>query len=540
MSVAAIGKVVDPIELQKILWPHVRFYSKQRDVIYSVVNNDETIVHAANMMGKDFVCGFLTLWAFLTRTPCRIVTTSVDNTQLEGVLWGEIRRFIQTSVHPLEHTNGGPLYVNHLHLRQIVQGKMCGISYCLGRVAAKGEGMLGHHVADVGDGVPRTFFFADEASGVDDISRERAETWAKRLVSIGNPYQCTNYFYKAVKAGDVEAPKSPSKPNAPTRYFRKIIHISAEDSPNVRLGLVQRNNGLEPSGEMLLPGVLSYPEYVKRRATWSAMRQRIGLDGQFWEGSDSLMYPSEWLGRAEQIARDLRGKVRRARALGVDSAEGGDSTVWCVVDEFGIIELISKKTPNTAVIVNETLALIRKHGLIPEKVIFDRGGGGKEHADQLRAKGYPVQTVAFGEPILATVRGKQARKKELEDLREGKTVYKNRRAQMYHYLRLLLDPCPVEERPDGFALFRDVVGFGIPQEFHELMQELGPIPIVYGEEGRLELPPKRRKTGQKVNPDQKTLEELIGRSPDNADALVMAIYVMTTRPKRKVKMGGMW
>ena len=145
------------------------------------------------------------LWFFLTRHPCRVVTTSVDHTQLEGVLWGEIRRFIQQAAYPLDSTKGGPLLVNHLHLRKVVRGQVCGLSYLLGRVAAKGEGMLGHHIADTGDGVPRTLFVADEASGVEDISFERAETWAKRILVIGNPYPCSNFFYKGVKAGDVLA-----------------------------------------------------------------------------------------------------------------------------------------------------------------------------------------------------------------------------------------------------------------------------------------------------------------------------------------------
>ena len=31
-----------------------------------------------------------------------------------------------------------------------------------------------------------------------------------------------------------------------------------------------------------------------------------------------------------------------------------------------------------------------------EKVFFDSGGGGQEHADRLRSHGHEVQTVAFG------------------------------------------------------------------------------------------------------------------------------------------------
>lgn len=200
--------LIDPFQFQRVLWPHVTFYEEQREVIRSVRDNDETFVVAGNMLGKDFVSAFIALWFFCTRVPCRVVTTSVDHTQLEGVLWGEIRRFIQEARYPLEVERGGILVVNHLHLRRIKnwsKREVCGLSYCLGRVAAKGEGMLGHHIAEQGDGIPRTLFIADEASGVDDVSYERADTWARRKLIIGNPYPCQNFFYRGVKQGDLLA-----------------------------------------------------------------------------------------------------------------------------------------------------------------------------------------------------------------------------------------------------------------------------------------------------------------------------------------------
>lgn len=211
-------KLKDPLKFAKFFWPDVVFYNKQREIIYSIRDNDETFVHAGNMLGKDFVAGFIALHFFLTRSPCRVVTTSVDHLQLEGVLWGEIRRFINTSAVPLKHTEGGPLIVNHLHIRKIDSAKqICGISYLVGRVAAKGEGMLGHHVAELGDGVPRTMFMADEASGVDDVSYQRAGTWCKRMLVIGNPYPCDNFFKKKIKEGDIVA--DPDKPWIPETEY---------------------------------------------------------------------------------------------------------------------------------------------------------------------------------------------------------------------------------------------------------------------------------------------------------------------------------
>ncbi len=200
-----------PVKFVKWLWPDVTLYSHQREIMYSVVDNVETLVPAGNMLGKDFTAALTVLFFFLTRSPVRVVTTSADGDQLAAVLWGEIRRFIQTSKYKLNAEAGGPILVNHLHLRKVytegpMKGDSCGLSYVLGRVAAKGEGMLGHHIADTGDGIPRTLFVADEASGVDDLSWDRADTWAKRKLAIGNCYPCQNFFYKGISGGDLASP----------------------------------------------------------------------------------------------------------------------------------------------------------------------------------------------------------------------------------------------------------------------------------------------------------------------------------------------
>jgi hypothetical protein len=187
-------RVIDPLKLAKLLWPNVSFYNKQIEVIYSVRDNDETFVPAGNMLGKDFVAGFIALWFFLSRHPCRVVTTSADYSQLESVLWGEMRRFIQEAKYALNAAEGGPLVVNHLHIRKVVKGQVDGLSYLIGRVA------------ETGDGVPRTLFIADEASGVEDITYERADTWARRKLIIGNPYRSPwgpNFFERGVKSGDL-------------------------------------------------------------------------------------------------------------------------------------------------------------------------------------------------------------------------------------------------------------------------------------------------------------------------------------------------
>jgi phage terminase large subunit len=191
----------DPLAFGKFFWPHVTFYKKQRDIIEAVEESDEVYVHANHESGKDFVTAFIALRFFLRWgwDPVRVVTTSVKDDHLR-VLWGEIGRFVDTSAHPLLAKDGGPLVVNHREIRKVVGGKLDKISYLIGQVSEKGEGMAGHHAK-------HTMLIVDEASGVDDVVYERGSTWARKILAIGNPYGNSGFFYKGCKAGDLLAPE---------------------------------------------------------------------------------------------------------------------------------------------------------------------------------------------------------------------------------------------------------------------------------------------------------------------------------------------
>jgi uncharacterized membrane protein YgcG len=572
---------VDPIDFAAVLWPNITFYDKQREIIYSVVHNDETFVPAGHMLGKDFVAAFVALWFFLSRVPCRVVTTSADYPQLEAVLWGEIRRFVQTAAFPLE-APAGPLVVNHLHIRKVINGMVDGLSYLVGRVSAKGEGMQGHHISEVGDKIPRTLWIADEASGVDDLGYKAADTWARRKLVIGNPYPCTNFFRTGVKGGDLYAKHGSKGTNgsvrdvgegrdasdvrimgeahggvsgdegqssgrhvsgssgrdgsngsgtashSPTgtggsgigtasgggasppspRCYRRVIKITGEDSPNVKAGLLYRRYGREPLGEILIPGVLPWDDYLKRLETWDPVRICVGIKAEFWEGADALLYPPQWLNRAEDLHRTLVGMPRRGKAIGVDPGEGVSNSSWTVVDDLGIIEQVSMLTPNTAVIVGHTKALAETWHVPPEEIIFDRGGGGKQIADLLRSQGWNVRTVSFGEsPTPELHRGMTPFGERKERIELSRT-YKTRRAELYGILRDSLDPS------------LSPMGFAIPPQYVELRRQLSLIPLLRDGEGCLYLPPKTRKPGSSV----KSLQDIIGRSPDEADSLVLAVY----------------
>lgn len=513
---------VDPIAFAKALWPDVYFYDRQREMIYSVEFNKRTFVKSANMMGKDFTAAFICLKQFLCNPVARIITTSVSDDHLK-VLWAEIMRYVQTCRFNLDVSEGGPLLLRDKFIKKKVGGVLEPIGYLWGKVSEKGEGLAGHHAA-------YTLGVIDEASAMDDEVVEAMGGWTENFFLIGNPNECENEYRRGCDGGDILSPCG-------TFYFHKNISLKASiDSPNVRRGIALAKLGLPPE-EPLIPGVMSYEKYLFRRQMWNPIRQCVGLDAEFYVGAEVKLYPPEWLAVANEFWLKIPNKTRRkAKAIGVDAAEGGDDTAIAVVDEWGIIEIVSKKTPDTAIIMGEVLALARKWSCPMTHVCFDRGGGGKQISDRMRESGYPVSTVAFNEAVNLEIKRVRHQIPDRRELREDKNAYKNRRQEMYGELSDAIDASRIKDENGVLLSESQTVGavFGIPpgslgSVYEGLLQEMRPIPRKYDQEGRLAVPPKRKK--EKAGPNaEKTLEEIVGHSPDKLDALAIAYWRMTNKP----------
>lgn len=219
-----------PLTLARLWWPHVNFYNLQRDLLDSVVENRETVVVSANMMGKDFSVACVVLMFFMcpqmffsrqyvmqveeefqrmqrvmNRTlpshmghTRRIVTTSVEERHL-GALWGEMGRYIDLCQRPLLESRGGPLVVNDLDIRFVAEREVKRpINWIKGLTADKPESYQGFHAS-------YTLAVANEASGVSDGVIKMMRTWSKKEIYIGNPRECDNYFRHAIKQGDLAA-----------------------------------------------------------------------------------------------------------------------------------------------------------------------------------------------------------------------------------------------------------------------------------------------------------------------------------------------
>ena len=511
----------DPLKFVAAVWPDIRLYKQQAEVLESLRYNYETTVHAANEVGKDFTASIGVVWWYCSRRPARVVTSSSGETQLKSILWTEIRERISTARIDLG------LQVQNLRItRNRPDGTPDDLSYVIGHVTKTVENFQGHHLPH---DVPRVLAVFDECSGIADEFHTACESWAHAILNIGNPMNTTNYFYRTCKAGDVEDPAGRGG------LLSKVIHISGDDSPNVQVGKLREAQGIPGPHPIVIPGVLSYDEYIRRQLKWDKVKRRVRLEGLFFTGDSALLLPPDWLDASEEAMRRLlapgvwdNDNPRQVNpgtvGMGVDCGAGRDLSCWTVLDRLGVLHQHAIPTPDTYKITTTTIGLIERFKIPPERVCFDAGGGGKQIVDHLRATTpyKNIRSIMFGSSATPPPQKKTRGRDEKVTVKEDSWVYKNKRAEMHGILRTWLDPF-LNEQP-----------FAIPEELYQLREDLCQLPIWFDEGGRMFLPPKDTKPGTKENPDQITIKKLIGRSPDRGDSLVLGIYALHKRPKRKL------
>ena len=569
----------DPLDLLRELWPERRMYGKQKKMVHSVRDALESYVVACNGSGKDFCAGFIVPtffkfpWVYFTpeyvqevhrvtpdswpmkmRHTRRIITTSVSDQHMI-VLWAEVGMWLETCKYPMLLRDGGDIVLNDQMLRFHDEMHLKNPpNYAMGMVAERPEKFSGHHAR-------YTLAVGDEASGLPNVFKERVEGWAKRRLYFGNAEQCVEFFRPNYEKGTELA-----EPGMGVKYTRQCFRMTADDSPNVLLAKQQLKAGQVPTGELLLPGVVSWPDYRGHRKNLDPIRQAVVLDAKWYDGPQLKLIPQSWIDEANKYGmKPWDGREGRRPPpsppfyMGVDCAEGGDDTSWVLIDRYGILEIVSLKTQDTNIIYGETLRRILEQRLQPEHVCFDRGGGGKQCADRLRAAGHNVRTVDFGVIKAEPKRGIRLFP-EKKEVVEEKGLVKDRRSEMYWDLRMLLEipasPSELADEPLVVNTLERLGRIGVkaplpptarfalpmysvdtprgPEPMcQELIRQLKCVPLTYDELGRFKLIPKQKPKKLPTDPeDPMTFRALIGRSPDIADALALAWYGVEHKPVR--------
>jgi hypothetical protein len=545
----------DPLAFVADYWPAQRLAPYQGAILESVAANPETFVYSGHKLGKTFTAAMAALWFFLTRkSRVYLIARTQDN--LETALWPGIVRLLNSASvrdpasdlanpRPLLDSMGHPVASpfkpkvkqNHLQLHVIEQdGGVDQNCFVRGFLQNVQEALAGQHAPRMAGDEPTVLVIVDEASNQEPWLYETVSAYAHRLLMIGNPIHGDGVFYEKCKAGD-EWHRDEDRPEAPAVLYRKVIHVSAEDSPNVKLGRARAKHNLAPID--IVPGILGYADYKKFSKIWPASKRRWGLDGLFPDETTNRLFPEDWLELAHALCdllrrhnAELKAKGRRPKlgypfGLGIDCGRSaaGDMTSFTVVGRYGWVHSESAHIADTSVVYKKVIALARRFKIRSEFIAFDSAIGGPI-SDLLNArKGWETAAVNFGSRehidterfanMRASLYGEVAAAMELKyrTANDG-TSSKRLKGQ----LRKMLDT-PPDQWPKSWQCV------AIPREETELCRELKVLPRQHSHKnGALLLPPKERRDGRRMRPGEFCLRDLLGRSPDRGDSFVLGYY----------------
>lgn len=291
-----------------VAWTEARgmvLWSKEMEILSTVASRPRVAVHSAHNVGKSFSAGVLAAWWIDTHpdNTAFVVTTAPTASQIQTILWKEIRR-VHKSSGLRGRTNLTEWWLND----EMV---------AFGRKPAEWnpDAFQGIHAQYV-------LVIIDESSGVPDSIREAAESLASnrgsKILAIGNPTVNKGWFARSCKPGSGWT----------------VIHIDGLESPN----FTSEGKELPPS----LTETLLSPDWVARRLVeWGSKSHPmylIRVRGMFPpDSADDVTVPWDYVGRCrmsegmepEDVIEEYDLADLEPVELGIDVAASkkGDETV---------------------------------------------------------------------------------------------------------------------------------------------------------------------------------------------------------------------
>lgn len=204
----------------------------QKQIFDAIALCDRVAVRSGNGPGKTWTAARIALWFFVTRPNSLVITTAPTWTQVQNLLWKEIRGGIEKSPILKPFVYMPPRDAELFMVRP--DGNYGPGWGCLGRSTDKKENMQGFHN-------PYLMFIVDEASGVDDTIFEAIEGTqtqegvnTSKMLLIGNPTKDSGYFFEVFhkraanwKTFHLDSRKSP---RVKKEWIKQMAEEYGEDS----------------------------------------------------------------------------------------------------------------------------------------------------------------------------------------------------------------------------------------------------------------------------------------------------------------------
>ena len=442
------------------------FSPVQHDIFKAVKKHNKVAIKSCHASGKTYSIARIVVDFLLTHPDSRVIVTAPTFSQIYNIVFPEIR----TAIYSLRDDTVFNYLFDHIQTLQTMI-RINNKWYAVGISTDKPERMQGHHSETA------IMVVVDEASGVDNemfkaIDGILSSGKKSKLVLIGNPTRLTGEFYKAFDDDT----------------FKKIS-ISCFDTPNFisngiknmrdlrKLSLVEAQNM-----KLVTPYMIKPAWAVEKLQSWGedSLDFSPRVLGRFAEAEEDSLVPRHQILKAFESYDDEVDKDARYVA-GLDVAYlGSDKTALCVRRGSAMIKLKTyRKTTHKRLIE------------IAEKAFIDydlqylnidvSGGYGLPAMQELSAMGYNVVGI------------NSAKKSPV-------TGYSNLRAYGYWSLRELF-------LKNQICLQHD----------DDILEEL--LATKYF---------KNAKAQTQIQKKEK-IKEKIARSPDKADALMLAFLPSKNR-----------
>jgi phage terminase large subunit len=355
----------DPTLFAQYILRH-RLWSKQLEILQSVLRYARTAVKACHASGKTFTAAEVVLWWITRFVDAIAITTAPTWTQVERVLWAEIRNAAYGSIikYPKPHATS----------LQLGPGR-----YAIGLSTNEGVRFQGFH--------GNVLIVLDEAPGILPEIWEAIEGIRAggdvRVLALGNPTIASGPFYDAFTS---------------QREGWNLITISAFDTPNLA-GITLEQLLQLPEEELNhnpCPYLTSrqwvkekYLEWGPGHPLWESR-----VMGNFPADDPQALIPLQYAeqARLRQVAAADGGEPFEA---GVDVADGGDNeTVLCVRQGSRIV-LIKAWTQRDS--RGEVVVALAPYKSRLALVKVDKVGVGAYFEKYLTDLGYKTRGVNVGE-----------------------------------------------------------------------------------------------------------------------------------------------
>ncbi|QDV53837.1 hypothetical protein Enr17x_59200 [Gimesia fumaroli] len=528
---ARVGKIRPYVKFQ---WPAVQLDEWQWDILESLF--DPTIrrvfVKGNTGCGKGAAAGIACCIYFHIWSDAKIIITRDSMKMAQKIAFGEVDKWWrEMTVIPPGSLQISGVYDNKQHSITLANPQHI-------------EGFRGAHS-------PHVLFWFDEATAPNlEDKYKLANTQAKKFLALSNPSTLSGAFRDAFPIVEPDKTQTILDQYGKTR----CITVSGWECTNVKekcleqpiapMGGIEIAGTFYPHGTSIekthfdqchpkIPGQTCYDEFMALLHDSDPLIRNVYALGKFPDQDpDKQVILPEWLVkpirfwrrwnqlwlRASQgnhsLALKILDHILPVEGFGLDVAASryGDTSVLAVGGRYGIRaihECQFSDTQQTMEWVLETALIYGinlKQGAVP--IAIDWGGGyGNAVGDPLKKLNVHV----------IEVHGNAA-----SDLNTKK--YANKRAELYGEAGRRLDPA---------GDFR-MMPFGLPDNERLKAELIAPAKIYSGHDGeKYYITPKGRR-GADENYMGKTLREMLGRSPDRADAVVYCLCAIRDQSRRRL------